>query len=639
MKRVRKVIVLGLDGFDPKIARRLMDQGALPNLARLAAQGSFGTVATTYPAQTPVAWSTFATGTNPGGHGIFDFLRRNPRTYLPDLALNSYEQKNAFSSPRAVNLRRGTPLWSLLSQAGIHCTVLRCPCTYPPDPVNGRLLAGMGVPDLRGGFGTSTFFTSAKNVARGESENIVEIPNTSPTRERGNVDATREQGHINPTREQGIQTNLPGPLQPRSRNTCQFPLTLVPNLAVNKLVIRSSGQPQALEVRPGQWSAWLKVKFKTGLFQSSRGAVRFFLRSLAPELELYASPVNFDPEHPLFPISSPAEFANELTQKIGAFHTTGMAEDHGGLNNERFDECAYLQQCADVWREREQMAFHELDRFKDGFYFCLFDTPDRIQHMFWRHQRGADIPVCLAGSTNDLSHVIDEHYRQCDTLVGRMLAYAGDDTLFITLSDHGFGSFERGVHLNSWLHAHGLLKLKGGKKPGPDAGEFFRDVDWRQTKAYALGLAGIYLNLAGREEQGSVAADEAPALGKSIKEGLTGLQDAERAKLAVRSVSAREEVYQGAYAAEAPDLIVNFADSYRASWGTALGGVADGLFEDNRKKWSGDHIVDPSLVPGVLFMNRPFQTEGVRLVDLAPTILGAFGVAKGPAMEGRSVLA
>ncbi|MCI0378260.1 MAG: alkaline phosphatase family protein [Gemmataceae bacterium] len=622
MKRVRKVIVLGLDGFDPKIAHRLMNQGALPNLARLAERGGFGTVATTHPAQTPVAWSTFATGTNPGGHGIFDFLRRNPRTYLPDLALNRYEQKNAFSSPKAVNLRRGTPLWSLLSQAGIHCTVLRCPCTYPPDPVNGRLLAGMGVPDLRGGFGTSTFFTSAKNVERGESENIVEIKPAT-----------------NPQREQGIETNLPGPLQPRSHTCFQLPLTLIPDLAGNKLTIRSAGQPQSLEVRLGQWSAWLKVKFKTGLFQSSRGAVRFYLKRLAPELELYASPVNFDPEHPLFPISSPAEFANELTQKIGAFHTTGMAEDHAGLNNERFDEYAYLQQCADVWREREEMAFYELDRLKEGFFFCLFDTPDRIQHMFWRYQRGTDIPVCPAGNNMDHSHVIDEHYRQCDALVGRALAYADDDTLFITLSDHGFGSFERGVHLNSWLHAHGLLKLKGDKKPGPDAGAFFREVDWRRTRAYALGLAGIYLNLAGREGHGSVATDEAPALKQSIKEGLTGLQDAERGKEAVRSVSAREEVYKGAYAAEAPDLIVNFADSYRASWGTALGGVADALFEDNRKKWSGDHIVDPSLVPGVLFMNRPYQSEGAKLVDLAPTILDAFGVAKGPAMEGRSVLA
>ncbi len=613
MKGTRKVIVLGLDGLDPKIVRRLLAAGALPNLARLQTQGGFGTVATTYPAQTPVAWSTFATGVNPGGHGIFDFLRRNPANYLPDIALTRYEQNGAFAAPRAVNLRRGEPVWSVLSQAGIPSVVLRCPCTYPPDPINGRILAGMGVPDLRGGFGTSTFYTTAPDVQRGESENVVALGSRGPG---------------------PIATHLIGPQKPRTRHSGtrdshQQPITLEPDVAGNKVTVRSAGQPPALEVRLGQWSGWLRVKIKTGLFQSVSGAVRFFLKRLAPELEVYASPLNFDPEHPLFPISAPADYAAELARKIGAFHTTGMAEDHAGLNNDRLDELAFLQQCGDVWREREQMALHELARLREGFFFCLFDTPDRIQHMFWR---------CQADRAHELAHVIDEHYRQCDALVGRAMEFAGPDTLFMALSDHGFGGFQRGVHLNQWLHEQGLLQFKGGVQAGAAAGEFFHHVDWSRTKAYALGLAGIYVNLRGRESQGVVSQDEGQQLKATIKERLTGLADPEKGRIAVRGVAAREDVYRGPYVAEAPDLIVNFAEDYRASWTTALGGVPAERFEDNRKKWSGDHIVDPALVPGVLFMNRPYHTEGARLLDMAPTVLSAFGLAKHPAMEGTSVL-
>src|SRR5687768_6819452 len=173
--QVKKVIVIGLDGLEPTIVEPMLERRGLPNLARLRDLGGYSRVRTTYPAQTPVAWSTFATGTNPGGHGIFDFIRRNPRTSLPDLALNSYEQANAFLPPRAVTLRRGSPVREHLAGAGIGSTIVRRPCTYPPDKVRGRMLSGMGVPDLRGGLGTSTFYTTAEGASPRESENVVRV--------------------------------------------------------------------------------------------------------------------------------------------------------------------------------------------------------------------------------------------------------------------------------------------------------------------------------------------------------------------------------------------------------------------------------------------------------------------------------
>jgi predicted AlkP superfamily pyrophosphatase or phosphodiesterase len=224
----------------------MLNDGELPNLSRLRKQGGFSRIRTTYPAQTPVAWSSFATGTNPGGHGIFDFIRRDPKTYLPDLSMNRYEQKSAFLPPKAVNLRRGTPFWELLSAAGVPSSIVRFPCTYPPDNIKGRMLAGMGVPDLRGGLGTSAFYTSAEDVHAEESENVVQV---KPV---GNV----------------VKTHLIGPRNPKTRSDFQFEIAVELDPAAKKVTILSDGQPKALEIREGQWSEWLKVKFKTGMLQS-----------------------------------------------------------------------------------------------------------------------------------------------------------------------------------------------------------------------------------------------------------------------------------------------------------------------------------------------------------------------------------
>src|SRR5262249_13004637 len=241
---------------------------------------------------------------------------------------------------------------------------------------------------------------------------------------------------------------------------------------------------------------------------------------------------------------------------------------------------------------------------------------------FWRfHEDGH--PAGGGGAPEELRRAIDDQYRACDAAVGKALEFADDRTLLIALSDHGFGSFRRGVHLNTWLYEQGLLKLKEGARPGAEAGDFFRAVDWGRTKAYALGLSGIYLNLRGREEGGVVAPEEADGLKRDLAEALTGLADRERCRTAVRRVLPREQVYAGPHADESPDLLVHFAEGYRVSWATALGGVPEGCFEDNCKKWSGDHLIDPCLVPGVLFMNRPFRGDGASLVDLAPTALHA----------------
>ncbi|MBW3534258.1 MAG: alkaline phosphatase family protein [Gemmatimonadetes bacterium] len=611
---MKRVIVVGLDGFEPRLAERLVESGELPHLRRLRDTGGYGRLATTLPAQTPVAWSTLAVGRNPGGHGIFDFLRRDPDSLRPDIALHTHEQKSTLLPPRAVNRRRGTPLWEILGDAGVRSVVLRHPCTYPPDKIRGRMLSGVAVPDLRGGFGTATVYTDERGARAGEGERVVAMG-------RGPDGSAR--------------SFLPGPLLPGGEEA-RIELEVVGSSAGDGVAVRLEGAGE-VEVPEGGWSGWLRVKFKLGALHSRRGQVRFHLAHAADPLVLYASPVQFDPDAPCFPISHPWDYAGELRRHLGAYHTLGMAEETGGLENGRFDEDAFLRQCQEVLGERRAMLRYELDRFDEGLLFCVFDTPDRIQHMFWRF-READHPANAEhGHDPRWERVIEDHYRVCDEAVGEALEAADGDTLVLVVSDHGFRGFRREVHLNRWLHREGLLALREDASPGA-AGDLLEGVDWERTRAYALGLAGVYLNVRGREARGVVDPGEAGDLARRLAAGLTGLSDPERGAVAVRSARVREDVYRGPYVDEAPDVVVGCADGYRVSAATALGGVPEATFSDNRKRWSGDHVMDPELVPGVLYASVPLAAGPADLVDVAPTILAALGVPVSDDMEGRSLL-
>jgi predicted AlkP superfamily phosphohydrolase/phosphomutase len=446
--------------------------------------------------------------------------------------------------------------------------------------------------------------------------------------------------HVERGADGSISTRVVGPRQARERTDAQVGITLAPTGDGLGLMLKSGGEPSELRLEMGRWSDWLRVKVPTGAFQSVRGVVRFYLRAIEPELQLLASPVNFDPLSPPFPISSPVEYSAELARRLGTYYTTGMVEDHGALSNDRIDEWAFLAQCGEVWDEREAMLLLELEREKDGLIYCLFDTTDRVQHMLWRHlepshpaNRGRPADPALARSLMD-------QYRRADAALEAIRAAIGDDprTLLIVLSDHGFGSFQRGVQLNTWLHNHGLLSLKPGIEAGENAPDLLRAIDWSRTKAYALGLGGIYFNMNGRESNGIVEADECERLGAEIARGLCAIDDEERGARPIRGVSTARELYSGPYVGEAPDLFVRFEAGYRVSWSTSLGGVSGGaVIEDNTKAWAGDHVVDSALVPGVLFADRPMSLEGARLIDLAPTIVEALGVPRGAAFEGRSL--
>lgn len=596
----------------------MLKRGELPNLARIRQSGSYSRLKTTYPAQTPVAWSSFATGTNPGGHGIFDFISRDPATYLPDAALSHFERpKSIFAAPQVVNQRKGTPFWQTLSQAGVPSIVLRCPCTFPPDEFNGRMLAGVGVPDLRGSQNKGTFYTQDKNAQPCESEQLVVL-------ESGN----------------DLKTNVIGPrntrLSPPADSHCEIRVQV--KAGSRSLMIETGGTPGRIEVSEKSWSEWIRFKFKFSVLQSVTGIARFFVRQVQPQMEFYVSAVNFDPAAPMFPVSSPANYAKDLAGQIGLFSTLGMAEDHNGLNNGRLDEKAYLAQCELVLEERERLMRFELDHFAEGFFFLLYDTPDRVQHMLWRF-RDPGHPGYEPDLARDFSTLIEEHYARCDRLLAPVLDKVDEQTLLLVLSDHGFNTFRRSFDTNTWLWQNRLLALKDGIKPSEDLGEGFSAVDWSRTYAYAVGLGGIYLNFKGREREGILQEGaEAEQVRNAVQTGLPQASDAAANCLAIRSVRRKEELYSGPYAANAPDLLVNFIPGYRVSWQSAVGGFSNSLIENNTRRWSGDHIVDPDAVPGILFANRGLESDNASIVDLAPTILNYLGVPATSVMEGKSLL-
>ncbi|MFH1570865.1 MAG: alkaline phosphatase family protein [Gemmatimonadota bacterium] len=624
--RASRVVVIGLDGLDPELCERWMAEGRLPHLQGLAAAGAYRRLGTTLPAMTPAAWSTFSTGVDPSRHGIFDFVGRDPRTYQPLLSSVAIEAVDG--RPRVRGRRRSQPFWKHLGRAGVPCTILRLPITFPPEPFDGLLLSGMCVPDLRGTQGECTWFTAAPR--RGEPATGGAVP---PAIAAAHGTGHRGRGRVVQLElvDGEARASLPGPPAPGPGE---------PALELSvRLVVRGRGAELTvgdhhLHLEPGTYTPWTRLTFGSGRGRV-RGLCRFRLASTDP-LAVYATPLQLDPAGPAMPVSHPAAFAGYLERRLGPYATLGLAEDTDALDEGFLDEGAFLAQAWDLHAEREAMLFHALERDAGGLTACVFDGPDRIQHMFWRtldpsHPANAGRPV------GEHQEVIADLYARMDDLVGRALAaVAGDPgAVVLVVSDHGFGNFRRTVDLNAWLHQNGYLHLE----PGAAAGPWMAGVDWSRTRAYALGLTGLYLNLRGREAAGIVAPEEAGALKAELARGLTGLRDPDTGQVAIRRAWDMDERFDGPYRDAGPDLLPAYSRGYRVSWTSARGEVGEAVFADNARPWSGDHCVDPDLVPGVLFSSRPFALAKPHLADLAPSILGLFGVQAPPYMRGRDLWA
>lgn len=618
--RTRRVIIVGLDGLEPCLVDRFFEEGRLSNLAALGKEGSYNRLGTTLPSLSPVAWSTFQTGVNPGAHNIFDFLTRDKRFCLPQLCSTETEPARRFISfgkfcfpldgAKIRLMRKSQPFWKILGKYGIFSTILRVPISYPPEKFVGNILSAMCTPDLKGTQGTFSLFTTAEQSSNGKTTS-------------GEVRKVSRDGNT-------IESYLEGPPHPYCKSPTPlrvaFSLTLDPANEQAELIIGKEKETLKLNT----FSRWITIDFKYGWGKTISGICRFCLREIDPNFTLYVSPINVNPEKPALPIAQPIFFSTFLAKRQGLFGTLGFMEDTWGRNEHAIDDARFLEQTYLTHEERERMFFDAMEKTREGVCACVFDASDRIQHMFWRYLE-EDHPAPREEDQR-MFGVIREMYEKMDDLVGRVRAEVRKDDVLIVLSDHGFTSFKRCLNLNTWLYKEGYLATKGDVIPET---EYFQDVDWSRTKAFAVGLSGIYLNRRGRERYGIVDNDEAEVIKREIAEKLCRLEDPDKNQPAIRRVYDTAKEYRGLYRNDAPDLLVGFERGYRTSWESVVGGMKPELFEDNVKAWSGDHGVDPELVPGILFCNRQVENGDPHIADLAPTVLDLFAVPVPAYMEGK----
>jgi len=620
--RVRRVVILGLDGQDPELTDRFLAEGLLPSFDRLRQAGAYVRLDTSYPAESPVAWSCFQTGCNPGRHKVFDFLVPGAKSYLPELCsakvgvpprtLRLGRYRIPLGRPSIDLGRKSKPFWKILGDWGIFSTILRVPITFPAEPFRGALLSAMMVPDLKGSQGTFSYYTSdpAEQVRVTGGVCI-------PVAAADGVVRSQIRGPDNTLVEGGGELRIPFEVR-RGRNGAAAEIAI-------------DGATYPLELR--EYTPWIELRFRPGLGLSVRGICRFYLAELAPQFKLYVTPIQIDPDRPALPISHPASYAIYLAKTQGRYATLGLAEDTWGLNERVLDEEAFLKQAWSIHAERERQFFDALEKTPRGTVACVFDITDRLQHMFFRYLE-PDHPANAGKDVALHRDAIRDLYKKMDDLVGRTLAAIGEDDVLFVMSDHGFKPFRRGVNLNTWLVQNGYMALKGE----PTGAEWFQDVDFGRTRAFAVGLGGIYLNLAGRRPQGTVAPGEAVRLREEIRSKLRGLRDDERGATAIAEVYDLKQLYAGPYVGEAPDLLAGFRPGYRASWGCATGVIERAVISDNVKSWSGDHCMNPPDVPGIFFANRKLGVARVGIMDVAPTVLDLFGVPVPDYCDGKPFL-
>ena len=602
------MIVIGVDGMDPVFVETHL--ASLPNLDRLRQQGAFRRLGTTVPPQSPVAWSSVITGMDPGGHGIFDFVHRNPSTRMPvssmaettepthTLAIGPY--MIPLSGGGVHSLRTGRAFWQLLEEHGVGSSVIRMPANFPPADCEAESLAGMGTPDMTGSFGTFSFYTDDPSEKRDK------VPGGEIVRVA--------------LRNWRADLAIPGPPNQMRRDRHATSVDLAVYVDPSEQTARFDTQGRQFILRQGEWSEWVRAEYSLiSHVTSVRGIFRVYLQQAHPYLRVYVSPVNIDPEDPALPISTPADFSRRLAGAVGPFYTQGIAEETSAFRAGILSKGEFLTQSHKVLADSLRLFRYELDRFQDGLFFYYFSSVDQNSHMLWGRY------------DDDLLEI----YRMVDQAIGQAMAKAGSDTPLLVISDHGFARFDRAVHLNAFLMREGFLALDDPAQTGDE--ELFAHVDWSKTVAYAIGLNAIYLNLDGREAGGIVPeADKRQVLDKLAKR-LAEFKDPVSGEKVVERVYFPEEAYRGRNLKNSPDLVVGYRRGYRASWQTALGAVPRDVLEDNTQAWIGDHCMADDQVPGVILSNRPIRALSPHLWDVTASILGQFGVPAAKGMIGQSV--
>ena len=614
-----KVIVLGFDGMDWVMTGEMIRAGEMPNFKKLADSGGFSALGTAIPPQSPVAWSNFITGHDSGGHGIFDFIHRHPETMTPYLSTSDATAgtmwkvgKYHFPSPLdggSVDLlRKGEAFWTVLEEHGIETTVIRMPANFPPSGTATREVSGMGTPDILGTYGTFSFFTTDQFA-----------PLALDDRRRRAADRRAQR---QPSRHPSLRSRQPVPRRAHPSVDRADGIRRSSTANAARLVISNND----FMLKAGEWSEWMPIEFEMIPSQVLPAIGRFYLRSVAPEFELYVTPLNIDPTSPAMPITTPDDYGNHLCKCTGYFYTQGMPEDTGAVVEDLLTMDEFLAQADLAGEENITQYEHILSEFEHGFLFHYFGNTDLVGHIVWRSM-DPDHPAYDAEKDAQYADVMPDLYRRMDEVVGHTLDHMPDNTLLVVMSDHGFAPWRRVMHVNAWLAENGYLVMKDPSKEGKN----YSNVDWSKTRAYGLGINGLYLNLKGREMNGIVDPADRDALIAEIGAKLLETVDPSTGELAVTKVYPREATYEhGPYLYIGPDIQVGYAERTRGSNASAIGEMSTEVFSDNTDRWSGDHCMDHESVPGILLTSRPMKKQGTTLKNLAAAILFEFGIGEFP---------
>jgi predicted AlkP superfamily phosphohydrolase/phosphomutase len=630
-----KLLVLGFDGMDPRIMRAMANRGQLPNIQRLINSGSLTQMISTAPPESPCAWASFATGLDPAGHGIFGFLGRNPKTYLP------FSTSSPISTPsKTVSIgdwripiisgdsriyRKGKPFWDYLQEKNIESTVFKIPSNYPPSEMKyGRALAGMGTPDIYGANGVFTLYTTV------EEESMRDLG---------------EKGHVyyayfdENDMSEGV---IEGPENTLKKEPALVEIPFRVYWDRKHRTARIDVQGKEILIEEGGLSEWVELDFELIPYLSSiKGMTRFYLLDANKAFRLYVYPLSIDPADPAQAISSPAGYCRELAKKHGLFHTLGLPADFNAIKTEVFSMENYIVLSDAIFAESNKIFAYELDRFlglKRGMLFYYFSSIDQGSHIYWA-LRDPEHPYYKPEETKKFGDRIQQLYQKFDKIVGKVLGKLPVDIPLIVLSDHGFAPLRRKVNLNALLYQQGFLKSHG--EPDYSDSTFLAsgNANLDETKAYAMGLNGMYLNLKGRESNGIVEPGEKRKVIDDIKQMLLSYKDPQTGQNPIGKVTISEDDYKGKYLNDGPDLIVGCNYSYGVDSSGAMGGIGEEIVSDNLNRWTGDHIIDPGQVPAVLMTNFKMSNKRVPMIwDMAPTILDILGVSTPTDMRGKSII-
>lgn len=625
----QKVLVLGFDGMDPHIVHQMVKMGELPNIRKFLESGYLNRMNTTPPPQSPVAWGSFITGKDPGGYGIYDFIHRDPETYMPkfsqsdSLPASHFVKLGSWKIPlkggKIVLNRGGRAFWEYLEAADIDSTVFKVPSNYPPEESKARTLAGMGTPDLLGTYGTYYLFTSDEDEAQKDLSG-----------------ARVYYAYFNDYGE--MESEIEGPPNPLREE--EEPMTIPFRVFLDRgsRAARIDVQGNEILLKEGEMSPWIELSFEVvpGI-QSIKAMVRFLLLDAGKKFRLYMSPLCIDPREPALPISTPEDYAKELAEKLGLFHTLGLPADTKALSNLTFTVGDFITQSMSILDESNRIFHYELERFlslRKGFLFFYYSSLDQGQHMFWalgdpKH------PYYHPEESKKYGNMVLQLYREFDKVVGYVLKKVPRDIPVIIISDHGFAPFRRRVNVNTWLLKEGYLKLNTSDY---DGATIMEEADWNSSVAYSIGLNGLYINLEGREANGIVKPSQKRQLMEEIRAKLLALRDPETGEPPVTQVFISEDVFSKDYLYRAPDLIVGFNRNYRMDNSSAIGGLTAESVSDNMDWWSGDHCIDPSKVKATLLSNFKIGRENPSMWDIPATILRLFGIETPPDMKGKPLV-